>query len=164
MLLSLRWRHNGRDSASNHQPHECLLNRLIRRRSKKTSNSTSLAFVWVIHRGPVNSPHKWPVTRKCFHLMTPSCSFTSPGDDALDLLTFSSYKKPQELLKWITNLSDRYTHKAVTCKGNNIHRCFVRYMLLNSLRTFPCVTWWECFRIPVSLPCFCRPSVNKKLT
>ena len=33
----LRWRHNGRDSVSNHQPHHCLLNRLFRRRSKKTS-------------------------------------------------------------------------------------------------------------------------------
>ena len=32
-----RWRHNGRDSVSNHQPHHCLLNRLFRRRSKKTS-------------------------------------------------------------------------------------------------------------------------------
>ena len=29
-------------------------------------SSTSLAFVWGIHRGPVNSPHKWPVTRKMF--------------------------------------------------------------------------------------------------
>ena len=35
---SLRWRHNGRDSVSNHHPHDCLLNRLFRRRSKKTSN------------------------------------------------------------------------------------------------------------------------------
>ena len=34
---SLRWRHNGRDSVSNHQLHDCLLNRLFRRRSKKTS-------------------------------------------------------------------------------------------------------------------------------
>ena len=34
---SLRWRHNERDSVSNHQPHDCLLNRLFRRRSKKTS-------------------------------------------------------------------------------------------------------------------------------
>ena len=34
---SLRWRHNGRDSVSNHQPHHCLLNRLFRRISKKTS-------------------------------------------------------------------------------------------------------------------------------
>ena len=35
--FTLRWRHNGRDSVSNHQPHHCLLNRLFRRRSKKTS-------------------------------------------------------------------------------------------------------------------------------
>ena len=29
-------------------------------------SSASLAFVWGIHRGPVNSPDKWPVTRKMF--------------------------------------------------------------------------------------------------
>ena len=34
---ALRWRHHGRDSVSNHQSHDCLLNLLFRRRSKKTS-------------------------------------------------------------------------------------------------------------------------------
>ena len=34
---SLQWRHNERDGVSNHQPHDCLLNRLFGRRSKKTS-------------------------------------------------------------------------------------------------------------------------------
>ena len=33
----LQWRHNERDGVSNHQPSDCLLNRLFRRRSKKTS-------------------------------------------------------------------------------------------------------------------------------
>ena len=33
-LWSLQWRHNGRDGVSNHQPHDCLLNCLFRRRSK----------------------------------------------------------------------------------------------------------------------------------
>ena len=33
----LRWRHNERNGVSNHQPHDCLLNFLFRRRSKKTS-------------------------------------------------------------------------------------------------------------------------------
>ena len=47
----LLWRHNGRDGVSNHQPQHYLLNRLFRRRSKKTSK---------------NPPHKWPVTRKMF--------------------------------------------------------------------------------------------------
>ena len=52
--------HNGRDGVSNHQPHDCLLNRLFRRRSKKTSKLrvTGLCVG--------NSPHTWPVTRKMF--------------------------------------------------------------------------------------------------
>ena len=36
-FMSLLWRHNGRNSVSNHQPHDCLLNRLFRRKSKQTS-------------------------------------------------------------------------------------------------------------------------------
>ena len=39
---------------------------------RKHQSTASLAFVRGIHRGPVNSPHKWPATRKCFHLMTSS--------------------------------------------------------------------------------------------
>ena len=39
---------------------------------KKYQSSASLAFVWGIHRWPVNSPHKGSVTRKSFHLMTSS--------------------------------------------------------------------------------------------
>ena len=33
----LEWRHNAHDGVSNHQPHDCLLSRLFRRRSKKIS-------------------------------------------------------------------------------------------------------------------------------
>ena len=33
---------------------------------RKHQSSASLAFVRGIHRGPVNSPHIWPVTRKVF--------------------------------------------------------------------------------------------------
>ena len=63
---ALRWRHNGSDSISNHQPNDCLLNRLFGADQSKHQSSASLAFVWGIHRGPVNFPHKWPVTRKMF--------------------------------------------------------------------------------------------------
>ena len=35
--ISLLWRHNGPDGVSNHQHHDCLLNRLFGHRSKKTS-------------------------------------------------------------------------------------------------------------------------------
>ena len=61
---TLRWRQNGRDGVSNHQPYDCLLNRYSHRNQRKHQGSASLAFVWGIHRGLVNSPHKWPVTRK----------------------------------------------------------------------------------------------------
>ena len=43
---------------------------------RKHQSSASVAFVWGIHRGPVNSPHKWPVTRKMF-----------PFDDVFMILT-----------------------------------------------------------------------------
>ena len=33
-IVSLLWHHNDRDDVSNHQPHNCLLNRLFRHRSK----------------------------------------------------------------------------------------------------------------------------------
>ena len=36
-IITLEWRHDGRDGVSNLQTHDCLLNRLFRRRSKKTS-------------------------------------------------------------------------------------------------------------------------------
>ena len=62
----LRWRHNGRDSVSNHQPHDCLLSRLFRRRSKKTSKLRVTGLCVGNSPGPVNSPHKGPVTRKVF--------------------------------------------------------------------------------------------------
>ena len=43
---------------------------------RKHQSSASLAFVREIHRGPVNFPHKWPVTRKMF-----------PFDDVIMLIS-----------------------------------------------------------------------------
>ena len=63
---SSQWRHNERDSVSNHQPHQCLLTVYSSADQRKHQSFASLAFVRRIHRGPVNSPHKWPVTRKMF--------------------------------------------------------------------------------------------------
>ena len=48
---------------------------------RKHQSSASLAFVRGIHRGPVNSPHKWPVTPKMF-----------PFDDVImDIILYSPY-------------------------------------------------------------------------
>ena len=66
-LALLQWRLNERDGVSSHQPQHWLLNRSFRRRSKEHQRSASLVFVRGIHRWPVNSPHRGPVTRKIFH-------------------------------------------------------------------------------------------------
>ena len=68
-VFTLRWCHDGRDCVSNHQPHNCLLNRLFGRRSKQTSK------LRVTDLCEGNSPilhtngHQ---LGKCFHLMTSS--------------------------------------------------------------------------------------------
>ena len=63
---SLHWHHNDHDGVSNHQPHGCLLNRLFRRRSKKTLKLRVTGLCVGNSPGPVNSPHKGLVTRKMF--------------------------------------------------------------------------------------------------
>ena len=63
------WRHNGRDSVSNHRYLDCLLKCLFRRKPKKTSKLHVTGLCeggGGIHRWPVDSPHKGPVTRKMF--------------------------------------------------------------------------------------------------
>ena len=58
----LQWRHNGRYGVSNYQHLDCLLNRLFRCRSMKTSKLRVTGLCE--GNSPVNSPHKGPVTRK----------------------------------------------------------------------------------------------------
>ena len=71
--LPLRWRHNGHDSVSNHQPHHCLLNGLFGCRSKKTSkirvtglcgNAENVSIWWRHHvlwrRLWWHWPSSWP--------------------------------------------------------------------------------------------------------
>ena len=67
-LPTLQWRHNGRDGFVNHQPHDCLLNRLFRHRSKKISKLRVTGLCEGNSPGPVNSPHKGPVTQKMFSI------------------------------------------------------------------------------------------------
>ena len=67
MFWSLQCCYKVRDGVSNHQPQDCLLNRLFRRRSKEHQRSASLASVRGIHRWPVKLSHRGSVTRK----MTP---------------------------------------------------------------------------------------------
>ena len=77
-ISSLQWRHNERDGVSNHQRHDCLLNRLYRRRSKKTSKLrfTSLCA----GNSPVTGEfpaQKASNVEKCSHLITSSWTITT---------------------------------------------------------------------------------------
>ena len=69
-------------TVSNHQAHDSLLNHLFRRISKKASKLRVTGLLRGIHRSPVNSPHKGPVTRKMFPIddviMTVSADGLSP--------------------------------------------------------------------------------------
>ena len=100
-VFSLHWRHNDNDGVSNHQPHGCLLIRLSRRRSRKTSTLRVTGLCAGISPGPVNSPHKGPVTRKMF-----------PFDDVI-MLFVNSY--------WPTSITvstiytDRANHAINSC-------------------------------------------------
>ena len=62
----LQWRHNGRDGVSNNQPHDCLLNRLFRHKSKKTSKLRVTGLF--AGNSPVTGefPAQRAVTRKMF--------------------------------------------------------------------------------------------------
>ena len=54
--IPLQRRHNGHDSVSNHQPHECLFSRLFRPRSKKTSKLRVTGFCAGNSRGTGEFP------------------------------------------------------------------------------------------------------------
>ena len=62
---------------------------------RKHQSSESLAFVGGIHRGPVNSPHKWPVTRKMFPfhdvIMIRIGAIDCPGSRGVILMNKAKY-------------------------------------------------------------------------
>ena len=90
-MLSLLWRHNGRDGVSNHQPHDCLLNRLFRRRSNKTSKRRVTGLC--AGNSPVTGefPAQRQVTRKI-----------SPFDDVI-------MSKPVEIFQCVNFIRRRPT-------------------------------------------------------
>ena len=63
---SLQWRHNEHYGVSNYQLYDCLLNRIFRRRSKKTSKRRLIGLCEGNSPVTGDSPHKGPVTRKMF--------------------------------------------------------------------------------------------------
>ena len=85
---TLQWRHNELDGVSNHQPHDCSLNRLFRHRSKKisklrvtglcegkspvtgefpaqrASNAKNVSIWWRHRENQQSSPYRWLSERR----------------------------------------------------------------------------------------------------
>ena len=96
---------------------------------RKHQSSASLAFMRGIHRGPVNSPHKWPVTRKMF-----------PFDDVImQQLVLLICDCPQICLKLSPQTRDKRLIKLVS----------------TSPTTFYCLKW---FPIVINFVSFWTPT------
>ena len=75
---------------------------------RKHQGSPSLAFVMRIHRWPVNSPHKGPVTRKIFPFDDVKLNLLKLNDDKTELLVITSRPSTSESLHISINVGDQY--------------------------------------------------------
>ena len=100
-IFTLLWRHNDHDCVSNHQPRGCLLNRLFRRRSKKTSKLRVTGLCVGNSPGPVNSPHKGPVTRKMFPFDDVIMKYSPSGIDGYCICIYVCGEKAKPHGCWI---------------------------------------------------------------
>ena len=93
---------------------------------RKHQSSASLAFVWGIHRGPVNSPHKWPVTRKMF-----------PFDDVIMLTAITQWLSTCQKIErsWY---SDTFETQQYFTK---LKKCFVHLISQSLIARFRGPTW-----------------------
>ena len=99
---------------------------------RKHQSSASLAFVRGFHRRPVNSPHKWPVTRKMF-----------PSDDVI-MTAF----EPN-----VYAISDQYfiTHKPCLVFQNYIELTILSKLLTTVNLKIITNIWLTKFRIYIKI-------------
>ena len=81
---------------------------------RKLQSSASLAFVRGIHRWPVNSPHKWPVTRKMFpfddviiYMCFIECYFMLQNRTVENLVPFGLNEEPNVSPQWFNSPSEK---------------------------------------------------------
>ena len=72
-IMTIQWRHNERHGISNHQPHDCLLNRLFKVQIKENIKAPRHRPLWgkfTADQWIPHTEHQW--RGKCFHSMTSS--------------------------------------------------------------------------------------------
>ena len=130
---ALQWRHNERDGVSNHQTHDCLLNRLFRRRSKKTSklrvtglcagnspvtgefpaqraSNAENVSIWWHHHGLSDVHHIVLASSKIYVPMTRVTSFTCWSSEHFDESAFQDdvSRIPFHVAEVFDDVSDSY--------------------------------------------------------
>ena len=85
---------------------------------RKDQSCASLAFLRGIYRGPVNSPHKGPVTRKMFLWNYPITNVATLGVPIEKLTSSDNWFKFQKLV--------------ITCKPGYAHAVFINSIHLNT--------------------------------
>ena len=157
----LRWRHNGHDGVSNHQPHHCSLNRLLGADQRKHQSSASLAFVRGIHRGPVNSPHKWPVKRKKFPFDDVIMSLVIDGITDAIMIPYIHYTVHRNMTR---NKTWRHvlTHRGLFFSQKNLIVAFSHHMATKCLSTLAQVLAW-CLTAPNHCVNQCRLLISEVL-
>ena len=113
---------------------------------RKHQSSASLAFVRGIHRGPVNSPHKGPVTRKMFPfddvIMTPALTGLycfNTGLYSLEILAPSLYRYISMHFKF--TLQKPHLKKSIT-----FFFYFTYWLTLMGLWVIILRRHWQCYQ------------------
>ena len=95
---------------------------------RKHQSPASLAFMRGIHRGPVNSPHKWPVTRNMF-----------PFDDVILTTGLLNSHCNRNLMKF-----DGNTNRLHFCSHSHILLCFFFSLIHSGILIKQCIILWCC--------------------
>ena len=103
---------------------------------RKHQSSASLAFVRGIHRGPVNSLHKWPVTRKMF-----------PFDDVI--MVFFWLGIQYETIVWVIMRRRRASSERSCYSCSSLLRSFHQLIFVFWAHFVPCKWNASCYRLNV---------------
>ena len=126
MEASLQWRNDERGGVSTHWRLDCYSIVYAGVNQRKHLSAASLAFVRGIHRWPVNSPHKGPVTRRML-----------PCDDVI-MYSWESMKWNTKLQLKQSNTSNRRWKNAWATQGRwDLKKCHI------SGRRIPVFVLWN---------------------
>ena len=118
---------------------------------RKHQSSASLAFVWGIHRGQVNSPRKWPVTRKML-----------PFDDVImyskcETITINSKYAAVDAMSKQTSTTRpgaHFTNDFLHRNSNSMENYFCSHLSYNEVVAMNFCLWYvTCAVVPCAKSC-----------